>query len=150
MKYPQTAYAVFAFCLKNEWQYVSRLCADIAPFFQHLEVSIRKCFCPALIVIGAHDIDTVYQELLPQSVEKGGLVILNPPDLAAHVLATSKVATKHLALLLVEDEQDFDHNSHWAMATLDGNISRNECLEKYQGFLDSHWGGKPDVKQRDK
>ena len=124
-KYPQTAYARFVLCLQNEWWYVSRVCVDIAPFFQPLEVYIQKYFCSALIGIGAHEIDAVYRELLSQSVKKGGLEIRNPLYLSAHVLATSKAAMKHLVLLLVDNERDFDHNSHRVMVTLSGNASSN-------------------------
>ena len=45
VKYPQTAYAGFTFVLQNEWQYILRVCADTAPFFQPLEVSIQKYLC---------------------------------------------------------------------------------------------------------
>ena len=81
-------------------------------FFQPLEVSILKYFCPALIGVGPHEIDIVYQELLSQSTKKGGMAIRNPQDLTAHILTNSMAATKHLALSLVDNERDFDHNSH--------------------------------------
>ena len=112
VKYPQTAYAGFTFCLQNECQYVSHVCADTVPFFQSLEVSIWKYFCPALTGIRTHEIDAVYWELLSQSVKKVRLTMHNTLNSTAHLLDTLKAATKHLVLLMVDDEHDFDHNSH--------------------------------------
>jgi hypothetical protein len=40
VRYPQTAYASFTFCLQNEWQYVQRVVANTAPFFSPLEAAI--------------------------------------------------------------------------------------------------------------
>ena len=123
---------------------------DTAPFFQSLEVCIQKYFCPTLIENAAHEINANYPELLSHSVGKGGLAICNPLDLAAYAHATSKATTRHLIVYLVDDERDFYHNSHWLTATLAGNASRNEHLEKEQSFLDLRWLGKPVVKRQDK
>ncbi len=40
VKYLQTAYAGFAFCLQNEWQYLQHIEADTGPFFDPLEKAI--------------------------------------------------------------------------------------------------------------
>ena len=111
---------------------MTRVVPDRALFFQPLEVCIRKYFCPALTVIGigALEIDANYLELLSQSVRKGGLVIRNPLASAAHMHETSKAATKHLVVLLVNEERAFDHNSHRITAILAGNTSRNKHLER--------------------
>ena len=97
---------------------------------------IQRYFCPALIGIGAHEIDGVYQELLSQSVKKGRLAICNPLDSSTHVLDTSNSATKHLVLSLVDDNRDFDHNSHCVTSVLAGSTSHNDCLAKDQFFLE--------------
>ena len=60
-KYPQTAYAGFIFCLQNERTYVLRVVTNTAPFFTQLETAIRKYLCPALLGVGAHEIDAEYQ-----------------------------------------------------------------------------------------
>ena len=111
---------------------------------------IRKYLCPALIGIGAHDIDGLYRELLTQSVKKGGLAIRNPLDSAAYVHDTSKDTTEYLVLLLVDNERDFDNNSHRIFATIVGTASRNAHLEREQDFLDTQWVRKPGVKRQDK
>jgi hypothetical protein len=150
VKYPQTAYAGFTFCLQNEWQYVSRVVADTAPFFQPLEVAIRKHFCPALLGIGAGDLNGEFRELLSQGVKKGGLAIRNALDAAPYVHDTSKKATRHLVQSLVDSERDFDHNSHRITATLAGTGARKDRLDREQEFLDERWEGKPAIKRRDK
>ena len=150
VKYPQTAYAGFQFSLQNEWAYVSRVVADTAPFFNPLETAIRKYFIPALIGIGAHEVDAEYRELLSQSVKKGGLAIRNPLDSAAIVHETSKAATRHLVTSLVDEERDFDHNSHRISASIADVHSRKERMEREQDFLDARWVGKPAVERRDK
>ena len=134
------------FCLQNEWQYVLRVCVDTAPFFQPLEVSILKYFCPVLIGIGAHEIDGVYQELLSHSMKKGGLTIRNPLDSVAHMLVTPKATTKHLVLSLVDEDRDFSHNSHRITAVLASNASCSDRLARDQCFLEPCWVGKPTVK----
>ena len=55
-----------------------------------------------------------------------------------HVHATSKAATRHLNISLVDEVHDFDNNSHQITATMAGNA------------LDLRWVGKPAVKRRDK
>ena len=47
VKFPQSAYAGFTFCLQNEWQYLQRVVADTGPFFNELEKAIRLHFIPA-------------------------------------------------------------------------------------------------------
>jgi hypothetical protein len=148
--YPQTAYAGFTFCLQNEWQYVSRVVADTAPFFAPLEMAIRNYLAPALLGIGAHEMDGEFRELLTQSVKKGGLALRNPLDAAPYVHKTSKAATRHLVLSLVDGEHPFDHNSHRVTAALAGSCSRHDRLDREQDFLDKRWVGKPAVKRRDK
>ncbi len=49
VKFPQTAYAGFMFCLQNELQYLQCVVADVGPFFEPLERAIRGKFIPALI-----------------------------------------------------------------------------------------------------
>ncbi len=72
VKYPQTAYAGFTFCLQNEWQYLQRVVADTGPFFDPLEKAIRSKFIPALLGLRADEITGKYWELLTHSVTKGG------------------------------------------------------------------------------
>ncbi|KAL3764483.1 LOW QUALITY PROTEIN: hypothetical protein ACHAWU_009969 [Discostella pseudostelligera] len=95
VKYPQTAYAGFTFCLQNEWQYLQHVVADTGPFFEPLEKAIQCHFLPALLGLGAGDIDGKYRELLMHSVTKGGLASLVDDsvkfDIGSH-LATAKAA----------------------------------------------------------
>ena len=100
-------------------------------------MSIWKYLCPALIGIGAHEIDGVYRDLLSQSVKKGGLATRNPLDSAAHAHDTSKATTKHLVLLLVDNKRDFDHNSHRIASTIADTASCNVRLEQEQDFLNA-------------
>ena len=98
VKYPQTAYAGFTFCLQNEWQYLQRVVADTGPlFFDPLEKAIQSKFIPALLGLRADKITRKYWELLMHSVtNKGRLALRNPVDTALSVHSASKAATLHL------------------------------------------------------
>ena len=63
---------------------------------------------------------------------------------------TSEATMKHLVLLLVEEEREFDHNSHQITASIDSERSWKERLELEQNFLGARWVGKPAVERRDK
>ena len=71
----------------------------------------------------------------------------NPLDSAAHMLATLRAAMKHLVLLLVGDDRDFDHNSHRITAVLAGNAACNARLERSRASLSL--AGKESLQQSD-
>ena len=48
VKHPHSAYAGFAFSLKNKWQYLQQVVADTGPYFAPLEAAIQSKFIPAL------------------------------------------------------------------------------------------------------
>ena len=113
VKYSQTAYAGFTFCLQNEWQYIQRVVAeDIRPSFTPLEVVIQEKFLPSLIGIPAWEIDGGYCDLLSQSVKKSGMVVRNPLERAPYVYKTSKRTIWHLVQLLVNDGVAFNPNKN--------------------------------------
>jgi hypothetical protein len=150
VKYPQTAYAGFTFCLQNEWQYLQRVVADTGPFFEPLEKAIRCHFLPALLGLGAGDIDGKYRELLTHSVTKGGLAVRNPVDTAASVHKASLEATLHLTQSLVDDSVKFDIGSHLATAKAAGQAARSGRLEREQRTLDARARESPADGRRDK
>ena len=78
IKWPQTAYVGFTFCLQNEWQYVQRVVAGIGALFASLTIMIRDHFLPGLIGIPACEIDGDYQNILTHSVNMGCLAVRNP------------------------------------------------------------------------
>ena len=88
LKWPQTAYAGFAFVLQNEWQYVQRVVAGIGALFAPLERMIRDHFLPSLISIPACEIDGEYRILLSYSVKTGGFAVRNPLETAEYILDT--------------------------------------------------------------
>jgi len=150
VKYPQTAYAGFTFCLQNEWQYLQRVVADTGPFFEPLEKAIQCHFLPALLGLGAGDIDGKYRELLMHSVMKGGLVVRNPVDTVASVHKASLEATLHLTQSLVDDSVKFDIGSHLATAKAAGQAARSGRLEREQRTLDARARESPADGRRDK
>ena len=83
-------------------------------------------------------------------MKKEGLVIHNPLDQAMYMYATSKAAMRHIVVLLVDEKSDFDHNSHQITATMTGNATCSDCLEREQDFFDARWVGKLAVKRQDK
>jgi hypothetical protein len=136
VKYPQTAYAGFTFCLQNEWQYLQRVVADTGPFFDPLEKAIRSKFIPALLGLRADEINGKYRELLTHSVTKGGVAIRNPVDTAASVHSASKAATLHLTRSLIDNTVDFNLYDHQATARAAGQAARSGRLEREQRYLD--------------
>ena len=52
--------------------------------------------------------------------------------------------------MLVDEESDFDHNSQQITATMAGNATCSDRLEREQDFFDARWVGKLAVKQQDK
>ena len=124
VKFPQTAYAGFTFCLQNEWQYLQRVMADTGPFFDPLEKAIRTLFIPALLGLDAEDIDGKFWELLTHSVTKGGLALRNPVYTAKFVHNTSLASTIHLTQSLLQDNVNFDIGTHVATTRASGQATR--------------------------
>ncbi len=112
VRYSQTAYAGFTFCLQNEWQYVQRVVSDTAPFFAPLELEIRTSFLPSLLGIPSTKIDGKYRQLLTHGVKQGGLAIRNPVDTAPSVHSASLAATCHLTVSLIGVGVRFDLGAH--------------------------------------
>jgi hypothetical protein len=123
VRYPQTAYAGFTFCLQNEWQYVQRVVVHTAPFFSPLEAAIRTSFLPALLGIPSAEIDGEYRQLLTHSVKLGGLAIRNPVDTAPSVHKALLVATRHLTASLVNAPTRFDLGTHRQCAIAAGLVA---------------------------
>ena len=96
VKFPQTAYTRFTFCLQNEWQYLQRVVTDVGPFFEPLECAIWGQFILTLLGLASWEIDGKYRQLLTHSISKGGLAIRNLVDMVAYVHIASKQATLHL------------------------------------------------------
>ena len=150
VKFPQTAYAGFIFCLQNEWQYLQRVVADVGPFFEPLERAIRGKFLPALIGLQSWEIDGNYRQLLTHSVSKGGLAIRNPVDTAAYVHIASQQATLHLTESLVGPAVGFDLGQHLIVVQAAGQAAQSKRLEREQGHLDVRASDVPVDGQRDK
>ena len=133
-RWPQTAYAGFTFCLKNEWQYVQRVVADVGASFEPLEKMIRTKFLPSLLGIPTTEIDGEYRNLLTHSVKTGGLAIRNPTKTADHNLGTLKSMTRHLVDSLV-DAIPFSPNAHRRAVSSAGLLARNERLARERATL---------------
>ena len=96
LKYPQTVYAGFYFCLQAEWQYVQRVVADLAIIFAPVERAITTELLPALLAIPLIKIDGNLRLLLAQVVKMGGLGIHNQADIAPYVHNASRGACSYL------------------------------------------------------
>ncbi len=148
--YPQTAYAGFTFCVQNEWQYVQRVVANTAPFFQPLEKEIWMSFLPALLGIPPSEIDGGYRQLLTHSVKLGGLAICNLVDTAQCVHLASLAVTRHLTVSLVSGDTMFDLWTHHSCAIEAGQAARKSRLIDEQLFLEGRGRDNPLVARRDK
>ena len=147
VKYPQTAYAGFCFCLQAEWQYMQRVVADTAMFFAPVENAIRKDFLPALLGIPAGEIDGDLRLLLSHGVKMAGLGIRNPVDTAAHVHTASKDACSYLTDTLLSGER-FDYGYHCKVVTDACAQARRLRLEREEDVLIDRGRGKPAEKRR--
>jgi hypothetical protein len=149
VRYPQTAYAGFTFCLQNKWQYVQRVVADTAPFFVPLELEIRMSFLPALLGIPSTEIDGEYRQLLTHGVKQGGLAIRNPVDTAPSVHSASLAAICHLTVSLIGAGARFDLGAHCHCATEAGQVARKAWLNAEQLFLNRRGRDNPLVGRQD-
>ncbi len=149
VRYPQTAYAGFTFCLQNKWQYVHQVVLDTALFFATLELEIRTSFLPALPGIPSTKIDGEYRRLLTHGVKQGGLATCNPVDTAPSVHLASLAATRHLTVSLVGAGAWFYLGAHCHCATKAGQAARNARLNAEQLFLDRCGQDNPSVVRRD-
>ena len=146
VKYPQSAFAGYSFCLENEWLYVMRCTPDIAPYFGPLEQVIREEFIPALLDVGSDYITHEFREELALSVKQGGLGIRNPTTTADTSYNTSLYACQYLVETMVNDEKldIVRHTAHMAEA----NAScRRQRFDREANFQDRRTRGKPS-KQR--
>ena len=116
-----------------EWQYVQRVVVDTAPFFSPLEEVIRTHFLPASLVSPW----LRSMRSTPNSshtVSLGGLAIRNPVDTAPSVHKVSLVATRHLAVFLVDPATRFDLGAHCICATKAGLAARRDRLQMSTSF----------------
>ncbi|KAL7526310.1 hypothetical protein ACHAWF_001721 [Thalassiosira exigua] len=81
-QYPQSESAGFVFCLKPEWQFISRVTQDSANYFPPLEDATRKKFLPALFDVSTDFIGGEFHELLGHSIRTGRIGIHNPVTMA--------------------------------------------------------------------
>ena len=47
-RFPQAAYTVFVFCFQCEWEYMTRVVPDVAPYLDSIEDAMCKYFLLAL------------------------------------------------------------------------------------------------------
>ncbi len=149
VRYSQTAYAGFTFCLQNEWQYVQQVVVDTAPFFAPLESEIWMSFLPALLGIPSTEIDGEYRQLLTHGIKQGGLAIRNPVDTAPSIHSASLAATRHLMVSFVGAGARFDLGAHRHCATEAGQVARKAWLDAKRLFLDRRSRDNPSVARRD-
>ena len=117
IKFPQTVYAGFCFCLQSKWQYVQRVISDTAAFFVPLETAIETKLIPALLEINSDDVSGDLRQVFAHGVKQGGLAIRNPVDTASYVHEASKQTTSHLTLSLVDPNTPFLLGTHKKAAT---------------------------------
>ena len=129
VKYPQSVYIGFVKCKQQEWQYVQRVVAGIAHYFEPLEEVIRYHLIPALLGLKSGELDSDLRQTLTHSVKTGGLGILNPMDTAQRVHNISAAATGCLTASLIRNDGTFDiaeHNRTARTTTLEARKGRIE------------------------
>ena len=150
VKFPQTVYAGFTFCLQNKWQYVQRVTSDTGAFFAPLEAAIRKHLAPAFMGIDPGDVDGDFRQVLTHGVKMGGMALRNPVDTASYVHEASKETTSHLISSLIEPGVRFSVGRHKSVATEARGNYKSERLQRELAYLGTRGEGKPATKRRDK
>ena len=149
IKWPQTAYAGFTFCLQNERLYFQHVVAGIGAQLAPLKRMIWGHFLPSLIGIPLCEIDKDYQNLFTHSVKTGGLAVCNPCKTAEYALETRKMMTRNLVTSLVENDVLFDAVEHRRAVSLASVGARKERLTQERLVLEECGEHNPATKRRD-
>ena len=150
-KYPQAVYNIgFVKCKQQEWQYVQRVVAGIAHYFEPLEEVIRYHLIPALLGLKPGELDSDLRQTLTHSVKTGGLGILNPMDTAQRVHNISAAATGCLTASLIRNDGTFDIAEHNRTARTTTLEARKGRIEDELLSLTRRGEGNATKQQRDK
>ena len=149
-KYPQSAYIGYVKCKQPEWQYVQRVVADIAHFFEPLEEAIRYHFIPALLGLKSDELDSDLQQTLTHSVKTGGMGILNPMDTAQRVHSISAAATGCLTASLIRNDGTFAIDEHNRTARKATQAARKSRIDDEMLSLTRRGEGNATKQRRDK
>ena len=146
-KYPQAVYTGYSCCLQAEWQYLCRVCPDIAPLLEPLEAVIREELLPAFLGVGAADIDGSFREQLGVAVRRGGFGVGNPMEAATNNYDASKDATEYFVETLA-GRLPFDQTAHSSKVEEAKTSARNLRALRDGAVMDRRARGRPAVKRR--
>ena len=132
-RYPQTAYAGFAWSLQAEWTYLLRVSERAGPLLAPVEEAIRGEFLPALL--GRQVVlDDDQRELMSLAAKHGGLGIRNPVEAAESLQKASAEASKVLVDALMGDA-DLDLVEHAKCVRWARTGAQGERREREEAFL---------------